>query len=196
MKSSRAPLLLWIALALPAAGLIYGYAAGALSYGEFIHYSGDLSVQILIVTLAATPLRLLAPGGFSLWLMRRRRDFGVASFCYAALHLAVYVLRKADAALILEEGIEPGLLTGWIALAIMTPLALTSNDASVRALKRAWKRLHLLVYPAAVLALAHWVLTAFDPLNAYIHAGVLAAIASLRLILQARRRVSSKSRSS
>jgi sulfoxide reductase heme-binding subunit YedZ len=57
----------------------------------------------------------------------------------------------------------------------------------VRWLKRNWKRLHRLVYLGAALALAHWMLTAFDPLAAYIHAGVLIAIEALRLVLQAQR---------
>ena len=69
------------------------------------------------------------------------------------------------------------------------PLAATSSDAAVRALKRSWKRLHRLVYPAAVLAFAHWALTAFDPGTAYLHIAALAAIELVRIALQARQRV-------
>ena len=181
--------LLWIALAAPAAWWLYAYRADIMSYGEILHETGDLSVQLLIVTLAATPLRLLAPRApVSAWLVKRRRDLGVATFCYAALHLAVYAVRKADLALIVEEGLAPEILTGWVELIIFAALAITSNDISMRLMKSAWKKLHLWVYPAAVLALAHWVLTAFDPLMAYIHAGVLAALEALRLVLQAQRR--------
>lgn len=171
---------LWIVLALPGALLLQRYATGAVSYGEFIHWSGDISVWLLIATLAVTPLRRLIKGGFSVWLGKRRRDFGVATFVYAAGHLAAYLLRKADAALIWREGIDPGLLTGWIAFAVFLAQALTSNSLSVRWLRAEWKRLHWLVYPGAVLTVAHWLLTAFDPTSAAIHAAIIAALLALR----------------
>lgn len=181
--------MLWLALGAPGAWWLYAYREDVMSYGEILHETGDLSVQLLIVTLAATPLRLLVPrAAWTAWLVKRRRDLGVATFGYAALHLAVYAVRKADLALILKEGLAPEILTGWIALVIFAALAATSNDASMRLLKRGWKALHRWVYPGAVLALAHWVLTAFDPLLAYVHAGVLAALEALRLVLQAQRR--------
>ena len=173
---------LWLLLALPGIVILQGYVSGSLSYGEFIHWSGDISVWLLIATLAVSPLRRIVRGGFNLWLGKRRRDLGVAAFGYAAGHLAAYVLRKADAALIWREGVEPGLLTGWIAFAVFLALAITSNEASVRMLRAGWKRLHWLVYPAAVLTAAHWILTAFDPAAAIAHAVVIAALLALRLL--------------
>ena len=83
---------------------------------------------------------------------------------------------KASLAVILEQAAGADLLTGWLALAIFLPLAITSNDRSMRAMKRGWKRLHRLVHPTAVLVFVHWALTAFDPVTAYIHIGILAAI--------------------
>ena len=74
-----------------------------------------------------------------------------AAFAYAALHAAVYVLRLGDLPRILTEALEAGLITGWLAFAIFVPLALTSNNASMRWLGRSWKRLHRAVYAAAVL---------------------------------------------
>ena len=173
---------LWIALALPGALLLQRYASGAVSYGEFIHWSGDISVWLLIATLAVTPLRRLVRGGFSVWLGKRRRDLGVATFGYASGHLVVYLLRKADAALIWKEGVDPGLLTGWIAFAVFLALALTSNNLSVRWLRAGWKRLHWLVYPGAILTAAHWLLTAFDPTGAAVHAAIIAALLALRFV--------------
>jgi sulfoxide reductase heme-binding subunit YedZ len=187
--------LLWTLLAAPAAWIAYAYAIDALSYGEVIHVTGDTSVKLLIITLAATPARLMFPrAGWAMWLLRRRRDFGVAVFGYALFHLAVYLARKAALGLdaIIREGLEPGLLTGWIAFALFLPLAVTSNDASVRWLKRAWKRLHRLVYPAAALTFAHWLLEAFTLESALIHGGVLAALEAIRLVLSYRRRTQAK----
>jgi methionine sulfoxide reductase heme-binding subunit len=176
---------LWILLAAPGVFLLQRYASGAISYGEFIHWSADISVWLLMAALAVTPLRRVLRGPFPLWLGQRRRDFGVASFGYATGHLGAYLVRKADAALVWKEGQDPGLLTGWVAFVVFLALALTSNDASVRWLKAGWKRLHWLVYPAAILTAAHWLLTAFDPLVAAIHATVIAALLAARLIPRA-----------
>lgn len=174
--------LLWLLLALPGAVIIVCYATGATFYGEVVLATGQLSAQLLIATLAVTPLTLMFPGRpWVRWLLRRRRYLGVAAFGYALLHTVVYLLRKGTFGLILAEGAEPGLLTGWIALGIFVPLAITSNDASVRRLRRLWKRLHRWVYAAALLTFAHWVITAYDPLVGLIHLAVLAALEGFRL---------------
>jgi sulfoxide reductase heme-binding subunit YedZ len=126
--------------------------------------------------------RLFPRQAWTAWLLPRRRYLGVAAFAYATLHAAVYVLRLGDLPRIVAEALEAGLLTGWLAFAIFLPLALTSNDASVRKLGPAWKRLHRAVYAAALLSFAHWILVAFDPTSAYVHLGVLAAIETMRFL--------------
>lgn len=176
-------------LAAPGAWIGWRYARDVITYGEVIHESGDWSVWLLIATLAVTPLRLVFPGRrWTAWLARQRRYLGVATFGYAAFHLAVYLVRKADPALIAGEGLKLELLTGWIAFALIAALAATSNDASVRWLGRGWGTLHKLVYPAAALTIAHWWLTAFDPQAAIIHSAILAALVAARMALAARRR--------
>lgn len=179
LKSSP---LLWAVVAIPGVWIIWAYATGSMVYGEFIHASGDWSVWLLIAALGVTPFKRLVGPSFGLWLTKKRRDLGVASFAYAAGHLVVYLVRKADLALIVQEGIEPGLLTGWIAFAIFVPLAVTSNNASVRLLRAGWKQLHRLVYPAAILAAAHWMLVAFDPTLAIAHAAAISLLLLLRLL--------------
>ena len=176
---TRGRLLLWLALALPALWFGWQWIATPESYGfgHAIKDSGDWAAWLLLLTLAVTPLRLaFRRARWTLWLMKRRRDFGVASFAYAAIHTAIYLVDKASLTVILDQATGWDLLTGWLALAIFLPLAITSNDRSMRAMKRGWKRLHRLVHPAAVLVFAHWALTAFDPVTAYIHIGILAAI--------------------
>jgi sulfoxide reductase heme-binding subunit YedZ len=90
---------------------------------------------------------------------------------------------------VLAEFTTPYMLAGWAALALFVPLALTSNDVSVRMMKRGWKRLHRLVYPAAILTFLHWVWSAFDPTTAWIHVGILATIEIVRIALQRAQRV-------
>ena len=181
--------LLWMILALPGAWILgqWAFTPDAYGYGHAIGDSGDWAAWLLLVTLAVTPIRLMFRNSkWAQWLMRRRRDLGVASFAYAAGHTIIYVVNKAALAPVLEEAGNADMLTGWLAFALFVPLAITSNDVSMRALKRGWKRLHRLVYPAAILVFVHWALAAFDPTTAYIHIGILAAIEIVRVWLQRR----------
>ena len=185
----RRRVMVWLVLALPGLWLAARWLLmpDSYGYGHAIADSGLWAAWLLMVTLAVTPIRLLfrkAP--VAKWLGRYRRDLGLASFAYAALHTGIYLWRKGALALDTSEIGQDFIIAGWLALALFVPLAVTSNDASVRALKRSWKRLHRLVYPAAILTFLHWVWSAFDPTTAWIHTGILAAIEGLRLWLQRR----------
>ena len=150
---------------------------------EFItRHLGTWTLNFLLITLAVTPLRHLFPR--QVWtrrLAQNRRYFGVASFAYALPHVLAYLIRKEEFALIAEEAAYPEIWTGWIAMAIFLPLALSSNNWSVRRMGRAWNHLHRFVHLAALLVFAHWVLSAFDPLTAYLHLAVLGVLETVRL---------------
>jgi sulfoxide reductase heme-binding subunit YedZ len=174
--------LLALLLALPWAWLAFGYAAGWLFYGEVVHASGEWAMRFLLVALAVTPLRRVFPRhAWTAWLLPRRRYFGVATFAYAVSHATVYLQRIADLPRILAEAAELGLLTGWIGLALFLPLAITSNDVSVRRLGPAWKTLHRLVYAAAAASFAHWILVAFDRTTAYAYLAIWVALVVARV---------------
>lgn len=158
------------------------FANDTISYGQVIHQTGLWSSGLLLAALAITPLRsVFGPARWLLSIVPYRRALGVASFAYAALHTGVYLERKWGADLIVKEGLEAPLATGWVAFAIMLLLAVTSNDLSVRLLARSWKRLHRFVYAATILVFAHWWLAAFDPAWAYVFAAILIAIQLPRL---------------
>ena len=189
---ARSRPLLWLVLALPGVWIAgrWAIAPDAYGYGHAIGDSGDWAAWLLLATLAVTPLRLLLRGQrWTGWLLQRRRDLGVASFVYATGHLLIYLVRKASPELILRELQTPYILVGWIAFGLFVPLALTSNDLSMRWLRRKWKSLHRLVYPAAILTFLHWVWSAFDPTTAWINVAILAAIEIVRVVLQRRQRV-------
>lgn len=183
MKFPRSRFVVWAVLFAPLIVRCWQYSTGVLYYGEFIHFTGDWSARLLILTLLVTPLRRLAPQqSWSAWLGRQRRYFGIATFAYAAPHLVAYLVKLSDMARIVSEGIEPGMLAGWFAMLIFAALAITSNDTSVRKLGKRWKLLHGFVYAAAVLTFLHWILLAYDPLQGYVHAGVLAIAQALRFV--------------
>ena len=176
------PYILWVLLGIPLALITYWYVTEAIYYGAYIQHTGRISVWLLLLTLAVTPLRQLFPG--QVWtrrLLQNRRYFGVASFAYAVPHVLAYLVRKEEFALIAEEAAYPEIWTGWIAMAIFLPLAASSNNWSVRRMGRSWNQLHRLVHLAALLVFAHWVLSAFDPLTAYLHLAVLGVLETVRL---------------
>lgn len=184
--------LLWLLLAMPALWIAGRWAIAPAAYGSghAISDSGTWAVWLLMLTLAVTPVRLLLRRHpLSVWLARRRRDLGVASFAYAAGHTMIYVAVKPSVQAIVQDFGSLDMLAGWLALALFLPLAATSNDVATRALRRSWKRLHRLVYPAAILSFLHWVWAAFDPTVAYIHIALLSAIELLRVALQNRHKV-------
>ena len=176
-------------LALPGAADAVRYATGAIGYGEALQASGVWSVRLLIATLAVSGLRAAFPGArWSAWLLRRRRDLGVATFGYAALHLGIYLVKKAPMpVLIVREGVEPGMAVGWIAFVVFAALAATSNDASVRAMGRGWKALHRFVYAGAALTVAHWLMTAFELTEGLMHSAGLVTAAVTGRALRLRR---------
>jgi sulfoxide reductase heme-binding subunit YedZ len=178
---------IWALLTVPGIHILVRYLSDSISYGQVIHETGDWSVGLLSVALAVTPLRRLLPEArWPRWITAHRRALGVASFAYAAFHTLTYLQRKWGYGYILNEAVEPDLLTGWIAFVIFLMLATTSNDKSVRVLRRNWQRLHRTVYFAAGLVFAHWILTAFDRRTACISLVALCVIESLRFIRRSR----------
>ncbi len=157
---------LWILLAIPAIPLLVDFIFDERYYSELMYESGLLSVQLLFLTLCISPFRVLtqkyqAFKSTNRWLMTSRRYFGVASFGYAVIHLFVYIREYPALADIFSQMFELDIALGWIAMILMTALAVTSNNYSVKRLGPRWKKLHLWVYPTPVLLYFHWYLFGF-----------------------------------
>lgn len=183
VNSKQSKFLMWALLSLPFIVICVRFGNDSISYGQVIHQTGLWSAGLLLMALLVTPLRkFFNSAQWAILILPHRRAIGIASFAYAALHTAVYLERKWGADLIIKEGLEPSLATGWLAFAIFLALAVTSNDASVRALGKSWKRLHRYVYVATVLMFAHWWLAAFDPALAYVFAAIFLTFQVPRLI--------------
>ena len=148
----------WLLLSIPALLMLRGYWSGEVIAMDMLHPTGEWSARLMIIAMMLSPLvSLLGPRPWLNWLVQRRRAFGVASFLYAVMHLAFYVVDMGNLDDMLAEFWALGIWTGWAAMLLFVPLAVTSNDASMRALKAGWKRLQRLVYPAALLVLVHWI---------------------------------------
>lgn len=149
--------LFWGILALPSIVMI-GAALGSGDLHGQLHPTGEFAARFLVLAMMLTPLKMMFPKSRLIqWFMRRRRYLGVAVFCYGALHTLFYVIDLGSVDKMAADLIKLGIWTGWIAILIFVPLALTSNDLSVRALGGKWKRLQQLVYFAALFTALHWV---------------------------------------
>jgi len=121
------------------------------------HALGEAALQLLILGLAVTPLRRV----LGLNLLKFRRSVGLLAFTYVALHLLVWLLLDVQIMSQVFNDIikRPYITIGMVGFALMLPLALTSNNLSLRRLGAArWRRLHLLTYPAVLLAVLHFVM--------------------------------------
>ena len=123
---------------------------------EVTHRTGRWSLILLLVTLSFTPARRLF--GWNR-IIRYRRDVGLAAFTYAVLHLLTYITLDLffDFTLIAGDILKrPFITAGTAAFLLLLPLALTSNRAAIRRLGRRWQLLHRLIYPAAIIAVVHF----------------------------------------
>jgi sulfoxide reductase heme-binding subunit YedZ len=181
----------WLAGLVPAVWVVYLGLTGGLGaepIKALEHELGLVALQLVIAGLAITPLRR----HLGINLLRFRRAVGLLAFTYVGLHLAVWlVLDVQDAARIWADIVKrPYVTVGVTAFLLMIPLAVTSNDLSVRRLGSRWRRLHRLVYPAAVLGAVHFIWLSkglqIEPLL-YLAAILLLLALRLRLPLAARR---------
>lgn len=165
--------------------MIHGLSAGQATPESLLHPTGEFSARFMIIAMAATPLRLLFPSsGWTSWLLRNRRYFGVAAFCYALLHTILYIVDKASIQSMVDEFTAIGIWTGWVAFFIFVPMAATSNDSSVRLLQGTWKKIQRAVYVAAVMTLLHWIYVQNNLGPALVHFVPLALLEGYRVWYQ------------
>jgi methionine sulfoxide reductase heme-binding subunit len=93
-----------------------------------------------------------------------------------------------DWGMIAEEALIFSIWTGYAAMLIFVAMALTSNNASQRALRANWKRLQRLVYPAALLIALHWVYVDGEWKGMAVHFVPLLILETARIILMFKRR--------
>jgi sulfoxide reductase heme-binding subunit YedZ len=146
---------------------------GADPVKTFEHFLGLWTIRFLILTLAVSPARDLFGWNY----LRYRRALGLLTFYYALMHFTVYMV--LDQALVIQAVIDdvvkrPFIMFGMGGLALLVPLAVTSNNFSIRRLGQNWTRLHRLVYIVATCGALHFALsTKVLGLEQSIYIGVL-----------------------
>lgn len=162
---------------------------GANPVQELLHTLGKTALNLLLITLAITPLRRLT--GLN-WLVGFRRSLGLFVFAYALLHALTYAVLdwRLDLSTLLADVTErPFITVGFLAVVLLIPLAVTSTNTMQRRLGRRWRTLHRAVYLIAVLGVLHffWQVK-LDTSEASLYAAMLAVLLGFRLVDWGRKR--------
>jgi len=152
----------WLLCATPAVLLLYAaFVTGDLGVNPvetLQHETGRPALQLLLATLAITPLTRITGWTF---LVRLRRLLGLWAFFYAVAHFSIYLVfdRFFSIPGIVEDVVlRRFILSGMVSLLAMLPLALTSTKGWIRRLgSKRWRKLHRLVYVAAIAGALHFI---------------------------------------
>lgn len=176
---------LYILYLLPVPWLLYLAQTGGLGrepIKALEHELGEIALQLLIFGLAITPLRRFV----GINLIKFRRMFGLLAFIYVTLHLTVWMV--LDMSLLWGQmwndvWKRPYITIGMAGFLALVPLAITSNNASVRKMGAgAWRKLHKLTYLAVILGGVHYIwLVKGIQLEPLIYMAVILGLLALRL---------------
>lgn len=153
---------LFLLCLLPLASLIWrafgiaGTDLGANPVEKIQDTLGQWGLRLLLITLAVTPLR---DWFNATWLIHLRRMLGVFAFCYVLMHFLTWLILDQDlywAGILPDIARRPFITIGFLALLLLTPLAVTSTNGMMRRLGRRWKSLHRLIYLIVLLGIWHY----------------------------------------
>lgn len=176
---------LYILGALPVIWVFYQGLTGALGVDpvkKIEHQLGEWALWLLIASLCVTPLRKYA----GLNLLKFRRAIGLLAFFYVLAHFLTWLLLDLQLywGQIGKDIVKrPYITVGFAAFVLLIPLAVTSNNWSIRKLGGAtWRRLHWLVYPAVILGGLHfiWLAKGFQ-LEPILYLVAILALLALRI---------------
>ena len=160
-----------------------GVSLGADPVKKLEHECGKTALNLLLITLAVTPVRnlLRLPQ-----LLRLRRMLGLFAFFYVVVHFTVYLVLDLElnwSTLGADIAKRPYITIGFTALLLLIPLAATSTNGMMRRLGRRWTSLHRLVYVIAILGVWHfyWQVKR-DVREPLIYAGILTVLLLYRVV--------------
>lgn len=174
--------LVWVAAqwGLALAGEAHGLGVNPQQFSN--RFSGIWALRILLAAMAIGPLaRALSQPKIA----RFRRLTGLWAFAYVVAHFSCYLGLDMllDWPAIWDDIVERTYITfGVGAFVLLVPLAITSTKRAMKRLGRRWTRLHRLVFPAAALAVLHFVfLVKGNQQEPWIYGGILAALIGYRV---------------
>lgn len=158
------------------------YDLGVDPVRRLLGICGKSALNLLLITLAVTPLRQISGNAH---LLRLRRMLGLYAFFYALMHFTIYAWPyqglswDAISADIIKR---PYITIGFAALLMLVPLTITSTQRMMRRLKRRWQQLHRLIYVIAIFGVWHyWWQVKKDIREPLVYATILTVLLGWRL---------------
>lgn len=143
---------------------------------------GEVGLKLMVLGLLVTPLRKWT----GVNLIKFRRAIGVTAFFFVLAHFLVFaILDVQSVSRVWTEIVKrPYVTVGMASFVMLIPLAVTSNNLSVRKMgTAAWRKLHKLTYPAAILGAVHylWLVKGFQ-LEPLIYLAVILGLVATRYV--------------
>ncbi len=122
-----------------------------------LHFTGIGAFNLLLLSLLVSPIAKKFKQGM---LVNVRRLLGLYGFFYALAHFISYVVfeLQLEWSLLLSEIVKrPYITVGFVALLLLSSLALSSTKNIQRKMGSKWQKLHNWVYLAALLIALHYI---------------------------------------
>lgn len=124
----------------------------------WISITGALALALLLLVVATPLVARATRHPLAMKALVLQRQLGICVFLFALVH--VFIVMQLGLAWNVWFLLDPQatfLLLGAVAFIVLFAMAATSNDFSVKAMGKNWKRLQMLVYAAILLLIAHFI---------------------------------------
>ena len=181
--------LIILLLFLPSFFWIYLFFAGNLGVNpieKLMDKLGEMALRLIVLTLFISSL---ADFKNLRSLIAVRRMIGLFAFYYVCLHFLSYIILDHffDINFIIQDIIKRPFITfGFLSFVFLIPLASTSTKQMVKRIGyKSWKKIHYLIYPAAILSSFHFfMLVRANKIEPAIYIGLIFLLLGYRLYIR------------
>ncbi len=178
--------IIFFLLLMPSIVWSYQFITGGLGVNPIEKLMDELGRMALRLIITALLVSSLAEYKFSRALIEIRRMVGLFSFYYVCLHFLSYIILDHffDLRFIIKDIIKRPFITfGFLSFVLLIPLASTSTKSLVKKLGyKVWKRIHYLIYPAAMLSSFHFfMLVRANKIEPAIYIGIIFLLLGYRI---------------
>ena len=152
--------IIFLAFLLPSMFWSYQFIIGSLGVNpieKLMDNMGEMALRLIVLTLFISSISEFKKFRF---LIEVRRMIGLFAFFYVSLHFLTYIALDHffDMTFIIKDIIKRPFITfGFISFIFLIPLVITSPKKMLKKLGfKVWKRIHYLIYPAAILSSVHF----------------------------------------
>ena len=152
--------IIFLAFLLPSMFWSYQFINGSLGVNpieKLMDNMGEMALRLIVLTLFISSISEFKKFRF---LIEVRRMIGLFAFFYVSLHFLTYIALDHffDMTFIIKDIIKRPFITfGFISFIFLIPLVITSPKKMLKKLGfKVWKRIHYLIYPAAILSSVHF----------------------------------------